>query len=292
MKKAATLFFVLLFLVISAGCNTIGPNNIDFSSIDIYDCEYEYISFEEAISSSDIAFLGKIEQIIIEENHIEFNVLVKKTIFGNIKESVIHVFPSYDEAIKYEEGKEYIFITEKDNYIMYDYDRYYINGCVYINPNEEIYTQYDEPLQFDAKTNIIDYIADVRKNAVKDTQIYTKEQEVVVYNTAAEEMVAESTHVGIVKVADLFVESTQHNGNVYTCYVEELFTENELNTYDDGSILLVLLKGSVEIGEEYLIGFYPASEYSLIYTQTTLESIMENNEENINIVKQYVSEIY
>lgn len=287
--KRFVIIMLALFLFVLSGCNYI-PNNND--SFLVEESEYDYISFENAISLSDVAFLGKIEQIITDANHTEFEVSVRKIIFGNIEEKTVHVFPSYNEVNNYKQGQEYVFVAQKKEYVMYDYDRYIITGCVYINLNEKIYTQYDEPIQFDAKTNIIDHIASIYSSITKDTQISTNEQELVIYNSATEEMVAESTHVGIVKVAELFVESTQHNGNVYTCYVEELFTNNALDTYEDGSILLVLLKGSVEIGEKYLVGFYPASEGSLIYTQTTLESILENNEENINIVKQYVSEIY
>ena len=51
-------------------------------------------------------------------------------------------------------------------------------------------------------------------------------------------------------------------GNVYRCTVDSLSKGSNLNTNDDGTILIVILKNTVEIDNNYIIGFSPVDEGS------------------------------
>ncbi len=275
--KKIFLFIISLLMVIS-GCAINNPDTNYYEEPE--EGETELLSFEEAVSLSNAVFYGKIEKIIVKEEHFEFETSVTEVLGGNVFEKKVFVFPSEEDALKYKEGKEYLFVTKKNDYVMYDYDRYMISGNIFIFPEENIFTQYGEEIVLENGEDIIEYITENSK------EIPVAEEKV--YSSSFEETAKESYHIGIVKIGKLYEESTNHNGNVYVCKVKKLFTENELNKDKDGTIMLVLLKGSVEIGKEYLIGFDPASEFSIIYTQTTLESIFEPTEENINLIKKYI----
>ena len=91
----------------------------------------------------------------------------------------------------------------------------------------------------------------------------------------------ESDYVGRVKILELVNEGKTHNGNVYRCSVESLSKGDDLNTYDDGTVLIVILKNTVETDNSYIIGFSSVDEGSLIYTQSTDASVYDIDDERI-----------
>ena len=95
-------------------------------------------------------------------------------------------------------------------------------------------------------------------------------------------MMGESEYVGTVKILELVNEGKVHNGNVYRCSVESLSKGSNLNTYDDGTVLIVILKNTVEVGNSYIVGFSPADKGSLIYTQSTDTGVYDINDERIS----------
>ena len=64
---------------------------------------------------------------------------------------------------------------------------------------------------------------------------------------------------------------------------------SDLNTYDDGTFLLSLRKGTVEVGKRYIIGFTPADEGSLIYSQETEHSVYEVSDALLEEIAGYVT---
>ena len=81
-------------------------------------------------------------------------------------------------------------------------------------------------------------------------------------------------------------ESEGHNGNTYRCTVESLAKGTGLNTYDDGTILLVIMKDTVEVGETYIIGFSPVEENSRVHMQTTVNGVFEDSSELLNDISE------
>lgn len=101
----------------------------------------------------------------------------------------------------------------------------------------------------------------------------------------------ESQYVGIVEIESLINENTTHNGNVYQCSVESLWKGTDLNTSDNGSIFLVILKDTVELDQSYIIGFSPVDENdSLVYIQSTKTSVYPVGDELISEITQILTE--
>ena len=63
------------------------------------------------------------------------------------------------------------------------------------------------------------------------------------------------------------------NSNIYTCKASSLSKGDKLYTYEDGTFLLSLMKGMVEPGNTYEIGFDSIEEGGLIYIQSTKNSV-------------------
>ncbi len=86
-------------------------------------------------------------------------------------------------------------------------------------------------------------------------------------------MMEESDFVGIIDVISLTKEKTNDNSNIYTCKASSLSKGDKLYTYEDGTFLLSLMKGLVEPGNTYEIGFDSIEEGGLIYIQSTKNSV-------------------
>ena len=105
-----------------------------------------------------------------------------------------------------------------------------------------------------------------------------------IYESDFDEMMAESEYIGKVTVIELISEGKVHNGNTYRCSVEKLVKGKALNRYDDGSILMVILKNSVNVGDTYIIGFDQVDDNSLIYTQAVKTSVYDYQDELMNMI--------
>ena len=94
-----------------------------------------------------------------------------------------------------------------------------------------------------------------------------------VYADSREEMIGESDYVGIVDILSLTKEKMNDNSSIYTCKASSLSKGEKLATYEDGTFLLSLMKGLVEPGNSYEIGFDSIEEDGLIYIQSTKNSV-------------------
>ena len=103
-------------------------------------------------------------------------------------------------------------------------------------------------------------------------------------------MVGESEFVGTIKILELVNEGRVHNGNTYRCAVESLLKGSQLNTYEDGTILVVILKNTVEVNRSYVVGFSSSGGYSLIYTQATDTGVFEVSDELLGDITQNLTE--
>ena len=238
--------------------------------------EKQHLTFEEVILLSNVCIVGECQEIIWHENYGEVKFRVKECLYGNVADKEIYLFSNkplgenmYSDgypvaAEHYEEGNNYILILEKWQSIMYDHDRYMEIGEGY-NLNTEI-------LEASEEKQVKDYIC-----SVYDSVSHPEEEVPTVYDSELEEMIGESTFVGVVKILDMENEVKTDNGNVYKVSVESLLKEDEY--LNQSSILLKVLKNMVEIGESYIIGFSPVGENSLIHTQTTKTGVYEVTDE-------------
>ena len=95
------------------------------------------------------------------------------------------------------------------------------------------------------------------------------------YTTASDypTIIAESDYVLEVRITGLYVEGVTGNSNTYFCKILDNLRGEELNAIEEsGEILISFLKGSVEIGESYIVMINKVGIDSVIYTQSSRNS--------------------
>lgn len=165
---------------------------------------------------------------------------------------------------------------------MYDHDRYMLSTDVFLSEEDNEFSMYSRSIDVPSETSIKDYICSIYNSVSHPVAANT----FVSYKSEVEEMMGESAFAGTVKILELVNEGKVHNGNTYRCTVESLFKGCNLNTYEDGTILIVILKNTVDDNGSYVIGFSPVSETSLIYTQTTDMSVYAISDELLNEISE------
>lgn len=270
-----------------------GENHVVGSEIQNYyqDAQREYLTFDELILISDAAIVGEYIETIGQEYYIEQKFKVKECLYGDVTDQEIYLYSnigtghvgeidySYESgAGVYEEGLSYLLVMERQQSILYDHDCYMLNADVLLCESRNEYSMYGRSIDIPAGSTMRDYIISVYNSVPHPASV----SETVSYENELSEMVGESTYVGIVNILEMEGEGKVHNGNVYRCSVESLSKGSNLNTYGDGTILMTILKGKVEVGHRYIIGFSPAdkdSADSLIYVQSTVANVYDVSDE-------------
>lgn len=270
---------LLAFVVFFLWKNRILETNTPFHPDGIIiEGEKRELTLDEVILLSDVCIVGKCTEIIWHENYGEVKFRVKECLYGNVTEKDIYLFSNkplgenmYSDcysiaAEHYEEGKSYILLLQKWQSIMFEHDRY-------LEISED-YIFNTKTMKISEMKNMKDYVCSVYYSVS-----HPEEEVPEVYNSELEEMVGESTFVGIVKILSLENEVKTDNGNVYNVRVELLLKEDEYLPPTQKNIYLKILKNTVEIGKSYIIGFNPVEKRSLIHTQTTKTGVYEVDDE-------------
>lgn len=244
--------------------------------------EDDDIGFDDLVLLSNVAVVGKYEEVIINETYVEYKFKVKEVLYGEVEDEDIFVYSDIGDVYvsgtdysykiggkKYTEGNDYILVLEKHESIMYDHDRYLVDSDVILDETQKKYEMYNKRIDIPDGESVKDYIVSVYNSIPHEV----KEKDNKVYSDSEEEMLTESDYIGIVSILSLEVEKKNDNSNVYRCRVDSLSKGEKLNKYEDGTILLSLMKGKVEVGDKYEIGFNSVDEYSLIYIQATKDSV-------------------
>lgn len=240
------------------------------------------ISFEDLVLMSDAFILGEFIETIYNNTFVEYKFKVKECYYGNIDTPYIYIYSNVGEVEVdktdyhyeigneiYEKGSEYYLVLEKRSSIMYDHDRFLVSTDIIMNADKEQYHMYSEELRFPNTMSVKEYIMSIFNSHPHEKEEKTKPQ----YSNSKDEMYGESEYVGIVKINSLYNEKKTDNSNIYVCSVISLSKGEKYNAYEDGTILLSLMKGLVEVGSSYLIGFNPVDKDSLVYIQSTKEGV-------------------
>lgn len=268
--------------------------------------QLEYVTFEEAVQLSNAAILGEYVEMVEYESYVEYKFRVLECLYGDVTEEEIYLNSelgtgtvsgiqySYElGADVYTEGFDYILIMEKLESIMYDHDRYLLLTDLYLCEDEQEYLMYSQPIAIPDETSAKDYILSIRAAAqgIESEPASEDGTTTAAYENELDEMAGESQYIGIVEIIALENESTKNNGNAYRCLVESLIKGGSLNTYDDGTILISILKDTVEVGGRYIIGFSPVSgEDTLVCIQETKTSVYDVSDELISDITQLLTE--
>lgn len=299
------LFSILLallpfaFTACSSAADPPAVNTADLSGsglpdMEIIEYEQQMLTFDELILMSNAAIVGEYIETIRHDYYTEQKFRVKECLYGNVTDSEIYLYSNVGTshvpdvcytyelgADIYETGTDYILVTERFQSVLCDHDRYMLNADVFLCEGTKEFTMYSRPLDIPEETDIKDYICSVYSSVPHPAAAVP-----VSYENETAEMLGESAYIGTVNILELVSEGKVHNGNVYRCSVESLSKGEDLNTYDDGTVLIVLLKNTVEVGSRYIVGFSPASENSLIYTQATSKSVHPVSNELLSEIAQ------
>lgn len=301
-RKSLSLL-LLGTLAVCSGCAQPVTSNSESSSQTVYtEKDVEYLTFDEAILRSDTAIIGQYVETIDQESYSEYKFQVEEVLYGSVDGDEIYVYADVAECYvseidyRYETGGElytpghqYVLVMEKSTSVMYDHDRYMTIGDLLLDQDAEQYTMYSQELDFSGEEPA-EYIRSVHSQA-ETASAEDSSASAATYENAVEEMVQRADYVGEVTIESLEIEGEVHNGNTYQCSVNKLYSGENLTTDEDGSVLIVLEKGSVEVGKSYVIGFSPVDEPSILYTQETSESIYDSDDtETIDMIEAYASE--
>lgn len=300
------LIFALVFMTLLAAWSSDNPDSSEQGTVTEF--QEEFLSFEELVQRSDVAVIGEYLDTTEYENHVEHRFKVKECLYGDVPDEEIYLYSnigtgyisetgySYElGADIYTEGVEYILIVEQLQSIMYDHDRYLLTTDIFLCNDSGEYLMYSQPIDIPAGTSAEDYICSVHNSAAdlnSDSDFQSADADTPVsYETGVAEMVGESQYVGIIKIESLENENTTHNGNAYRCLAESLMKGTNLNTFDDGTFIIVILKDTVDVGSSYIIGFSPVDEQdSLVYIQATETSVYPVSDELTAEISQALTE--
>lgn len=245
--------------------------------------EFEKYSFKDLILSSNVALLGEYTEMIDHDSYVEYKFLVKDCLYGDVTDKEIFLYAikanlySDDDTCSYVSGEDiykkgdnYFLITERHQSIMYDHDRYLLAADIILNETEGKYVMFSEPIVIPEGKDLKEYILSIYNSVPHEKEPPKNER---VYVDSHEEMMEESDFVGIIDVISLTKEKMNDNSNIYTCKASSLSKGDKLYTYEDGTFLLSLMKGLVEPGNTYEIGFDSIEEGGLIYIQSTKNSV-------------------
>ena len=284
-----TRFFILLIVIAITfatiiGCSTHVDENND-SEITIFGLE-QFLTFNDAIDLSDVIVVATYISSEISNEQVKSKFNVSEVLRGDINEDVVYIFDSighssvFDSELSYQTGsidykvnKEYLLILSRNDSLFLDYPQHAIISGLFIPiDNIEKSTMYGEPL-FE--------MADIRSTSDIRSTIHSAKapnnDEGQRYTSATDlpTIILESDYILEIEIIDLYVEGIYANSNTYYCRIINNLRGENINTIEDTDVILVsFIKDSVEIGESYIIMVNRVGRKSLIYTQSSLRSVI------------------
>ena len=285
MKKWS--IFILAFLFALTGCAKEETENQILSST-----SYNAISLDEAIEKSEFAIIGTYTDVTTFDEYVYFNFDVNEVLYGELNEATVSVYALRewtDMSGVYTEGQSYVLLLRQSDPSIYDQEQYYMpTSSATQMPVGGPYMMYGEAVFDGDEESFEEYLRTTWEQNAVTAQV--NEETEITYDTEAEQIAAEATLIGYVDILSLEHEGAV-NIDVYVASVDSLLKGDDLNTRSDGTILLSLAKGSVEVGERYLIAFDPADKDSIIYTQTTRNSVIsDENQTEIAAVTELLTQ--
>lgn len=283
--------FVLLCSIASAviGCSTMEDQRKSEIVIQKEGVK-AYLSLEESIDKSYCVIKAKLNRITEGKTSREYDFTLEETIIGSMSDTQFFVEEGYtDYSVEntgitystnqtdYEAGKEYILVLSKETSVYYERDRYMILGEVFIELDEAgniaLYRRYHQIEESPYKTaeefsKHAQAVTDVSKERLVYGIAFTRSSEVP-------DIVDASQYIVKAIVKDIKIETPQINRDTYLCTVTET-----LRGSTDKEILIVLFKDTVKVGEEYLFLINKENENSLIYTLSSVHSVVDWEKEN------------
>jgi len=186
---------------------------------------------------------------------------------------------------KYKAGENYLLIMEENDSLFYENIRYLLVTDIYIpinNMNQS--TMYGEAIIIDGTQKLTEY-GDMRSfinNAVDKSMLNKLNQKsAYIKSEKIDVIVSESDLILEVIIEDIEIEGILHSGNTYVCKVLDILKGKDILITDEyGNILTTLLKESVNVGDKYILSLNKIVDTSIIYTQSSKNSVMSTEDKN------------
>lgn len=289
MKKISLV--VVFMLLVCCSCaekdNTEISKAIDTEDVIteniIVNTQMRFLTFDEAVDLSDCAAIAEFVSYKDNGGYIEYTFNVKEVLRGEIPEKTIHVFSSkgfahvegtdYTYEIGndiYTVGEAYLLIMERNDSLFYEYPHHLLVTDIFLPEKDaQKSTMYGQRFADIAGKKSTD---DIRTHIMKAKEPGRRGGE---RYTAASDwgtIVKESDLILKVKITGLMVEGITGNSNTYYCEVLDALKGDSIARRED--ILISLVKGSVDVGETYIVLVNRVGEQSSIYTQSSKKSVI------------------
>jgi hypothetical protein len=251
----------VLFLLIVSGMmihNHINSQanlrHIEADKIELTDSEV----MSNATHIVDAVYIG--EQITKYGSELIFEpVAVIKGDIGGEDLNLIYVQPlethssasmfNTDNSVPYIKGEEYMLFLEKNISVYYEHNKYVQIGEMIISAEDDQWDEYH--------TKASDVIAQTENIAPSSYGVKYSD------STEVKELIDFSSNIFVVKVTNIYAESTLAPTTVYNCTVTKVVRGVPA---ESGNILITFFNDTVKTSEEYLVLLADASETAPVYT--------------------------
>lgn len=304
--KMQVLIWLLSFLILFTACakeySTTANDYVDADinekkTYSVVNSLKNGITFLEAIDASDCIAVAEYLSYEDKDSYVIYTFQVKSTLRGVIGEDVIHIYTSKGVATVpefgytyetgqeiYEEGDQYVLILNKSDMLFYEYPQYTVIADIFIPvdaiESAEMYGKPIAQLQGVTASTLSSSMAALSAQAepVQKKPSYTTAEDLPT-------IIKESDFVLEVKVNGIMFEGVLHNGNTYFCEIQNVLKGDPVVTEANHTLFIVLMKDSVQVGETYVVMVNQVNEGSFVFTQSSLNSIIDpDDEETMEII--------
>ena len=274
MKKPICILITIFLMLALVGCSSQHDNYSRISG------SISPITLERAVEISSFAIVGIYGGIEYHNEYVYYLFTIEDTIYGQAPSDNLKMYAlrtDEDMGNRYIEGEKYILLLEIREKTIWEREHIYLSPISdMMMPISGPYYTYGRRVTFPEGQSFIDYLRMLGEELADKKEPF---EIVRTYDSIEEEIVDKSKFIAYVVIDRLDMEGVEYT-NTYRCTVDELIKGHTINTLTEGSILMVITKGAVDIGGRYLIGFNPVDENSVIYWQSTIRSVISVTDMN------------
>lgn len=296
MKKNTLIIILILGLLMNLGCarktiDSESQTHSDETQHSPTELILENLTLKEVVSRSH--FIGEVTiiEVMEQDDIIVYSCNVNKIYKGEDTGNAITIyenkgqysFENSEQSFtsdkgRYSVGNCYIMMAEMIDSVYFDQPNYVLQNLyradiakgrkiVFIRETDEQKVLDVSEVEFER------YLESIPDTSVK-TASYVKSDDLHVIVDASEIVVT-------AKVECVEIEAPNSNRDTYLCTVTKTWKGNT-----DEKILIVLLKGTIKIGEEYIFLINRVSEQSLLYVLSAKEAVIRTDEtDRVNIIQ-------
>lgn len=284
----AVIIFFLVPITVIVCMSIVNTNNQNKKSTT--ESELMYSSFEEAVQMSNGSAIGTFQCMNIHDTYVEYMFSIQEYLYGPVGEEIIYLF--YDIRDLIEESKSLeetitlidIFVPNHTYLLIYDFQstlskfsdhpRYYFPKDVCIDLSSHLVFFRSREVEIPAGQSITDYVLSIH-SAQGNQLIYPEE---VTYKGSIDELCQSSSCISEVKIISLLSEGIDTNSQTYRCEMLSNLNGNPGNLDQDGYLIIVFFSDSVEIGQEYIVGYDPVGiDSSIVHAVTSQNTLFKND---------------